>query len=227
MNKLKSRYLSFLLTISTQPKEIIINEFNNLELLYNGHERYYHNLCHIANCLEELDWAVWQFNMIHKSEIEMAIWYHDAVYDTHAANNEDKSAEMAAKSCETFGLDANFCSSIKKLILATKHMNESKVESIDTLVMMDIDLTILGAVPSVYDLYRENIRKEYSWIEKEQFLKGRSQVLKTFLKRQHLYSTDLFRMKFEMQARQNLNRELDEIRVLLDNEQGNSSGIVN
>src|SRR5262245_82205 len=55
--------------------------------------RAYHNLGHIAHCLEEFDRA--RRLARNPLAVEGAIWFHDAIYDSRAADNESRSAEWA------------------------------------------------------------------------------------------------------------------------------------
>ena len=61
-------------------------EFSMLKSLYSESYRFYHNMTHVENCLTELDSVR---NLVQQSDlVELAIWYHDAVYDVKAKNNE-------------------------------------------------------------------------------------------------------------------------------------------
>jgi predicted metal-dependent HD superfamily phosphohydrolase len=66
---------------------------DDLRSRYSAPDRHYHGLHHIEDCLEKFD--VCRQEAERPAEIEMAIFFHDAIYDTHAADNELKSAEWA------------------------------------------------------------------------------------------------------------------------------------
>jgi len=80
-----------------------------------------------------------------------------------------------------------------------------------TEIFLDLDLAVLGTSPSEYDEYAVQIRQEYIHYCWEEYAAGRRAVLNGFLAREWLYFTDHFRQRYEMQARKNLQRELDNL----------------
>ena len=174
---------------------------------YNSPPRTYHNLTHIADCLTEFDAA--RHLATNPDAIEFAIWFHDAVYDSKAKDNEEKSAELAQTVLSHAGLSGEFISTVSQLILATKHNQPPK--DADTALLIDVDLSILGQPASRFDRYEADIRNEYSWVADKDFTAGRSAVLKSFLGRQKIYATDFFQQKYEIAARENLKRSLEQL----------------
>jgi predicted metal-dependent HD superfamily phosphohydrolase len=170
---------------------------------YGSNERAYHNLGHIKQCLQELDGA--RDLADNADAIEMAIWFHDLVYDTKQKDNEEKSAEEFFNKTELL-LPEEFRKKVVDLIFATKH--QELPEDLDSQIMVDIDLTILGQPEEKFNEYENKIREEYSWVSQEDFLSGRKKVLESFLARQKIYLTDFFRSKYEAEARTNLNRSV-------------------
>lgn len=170
---------------------------------YGQPHRAYHNLAHIADCLRQLD--AHQADVQDPVALEMAIWFHDIIYDPHSSENELKSAEQA----EAFLRGTSLGPSVRTLILATRHRDEALTG--DAGLIADIDLSILGAESSVYRRYAAAIRTEYSFVPEEQYAKGRTDVLMGFLKRPHLFATALFRQSLESAARKNLADEIDSL----------------
>ena len=62
--------------------------------MYQEKHRAYHNLEHVNDCLNQLD--NFESEITDKHIIEMAIWYHDIIYNPYGKNNELKSAEEAS-----------------------------------------------------------------------------------------------------------------------------------
>lgn len=212
MSEMERRFTAFLKAVTGKCVLTAQEDFNNLSRLYSDPQRFYHNLYHIQKCLRELDSARAGLAELTKPDvIEMAIWYHDAVYDTHAGDNEEKSAAMAFDYCLNLGLRPDFAQSAKELILATRHNAESPPKSNDSKIIADIDLAIFGASQREYDSYSANIRKEYSWVQDEQFRQGRKKLLQSFLAGESIYLTDFFKNKYEERARKNLKREIDKL----------------
>lgn len=179
--------------------------YAELITLYSDERRTYHNLDHITHCLKEF--AAVKHLCEHPDEVEMAIWFHDAIYDPKAKDNEEKSAEFARQILEEMKALQNIADVAPYLILATKHIEPPK--NIDAQVLADIDLSSLGALPEEFDGNSENIRKEYG-LSEEQWKIGRAEFLKRFLAKPSIYLTEHFRQKYENRARDNLQRAINE-----------------
>jgi len=128
-------------------------------------------------------------------EIEMALWFHDAVYEPFSASNEEDSAEWAADWLQERGANKAVISRIADHILDTK--SHDKPKTLDGQYMLDIDLSILGTRPAVYDEYEINIRREYKRVPSFIFKKKRKTILQSFLARDRIYTTDYFHDKLE------------------------------
>ncbi|MDE1828190.1 MAG: N-methyl-D-aspartate receptor NMDAR2C subunit [Candidatus Micrarchaeota archaeon] len=174
-------------------------------LSHSYSSRPYHNLDHIASCLNELDKVGHLVN--DKKAIEFALYFHDAIYDSKRKDNEEKSAEWATSLAQGLGQGEKFIRSVERMILATKHTG-NPIYDWDTRYMVDIDLSILAQPKVIFDRYEKNVRKEYSWVPAADYKKGRSNVLKGFLERQSIYSTEFFALFYEARARENLKRAL-------------------
>jgi predicted metal-dependent HD superfamily phosphohydrolase len=149
--------------------------------------------------------------MIHrKGEVAFALLYHDAIYDTHAQDNEERSAELAVEVLDEYtAIDRDIADRVRSLILVTKH--DAQPASQDEQILVDIDLAILGASQERFDEYEQQVRREYAWVNDSDFRPGRSRILKQFLDRPQLYATAYFRGKLEQSARNNLSRSLQRL----------------
>lgn len=174
---------------------------------YSEPHRAYHNLKHVISCLQEFDTV--KELAEHPDEIEMAIWFHDAVYDTHAKDNEEKSVQWATKTLIAAGVTKESVGRISDLIMVTTH-NAFPAES-DTRLMVDVDLAVLGKLAEDYCEYERNIRREYGWVPRVVYDKARSAILKSFLERESIYQLDIFKSKYEMQARNNIEKAIQQI----------------
>lgn len=169
--------------------------------------RAYHTLDHIAACLRHLDVVRGQTE--RPDEIEMALWFHDAVYAPFSATNEQDSAEWAADWLQDQGVDKTATARIADHILETKSHN--KPASMDGRFMLDIDLSILGTHAPVYDQFEVDIRREYRRVPGIVFRKKRKAILEGFLARDRIYGTQHFHDKLESQARVNLARAISNL----------------
>jgi predicted metal-dependent HD superfamily phosphohydrolase len=176
---------------------------------YTETHRAYHNLNHIDACLGELGSAR---QLTKNAEaLEAAIWFHDVIYDTHAKDNEELSAALARATIKTAGLPDRFADTVSRLILATKHTSGSSEP--DEALLIDVDLSILGQPAETFDEYERQIRAEYSWVAKAVFAAGRAAILDLFLARDFIYSTEVFRKKYEARARANLRRSISHLKA--------------
>jgi predicted metal-dependent HD superfamily phosphohydrolase len=146
----------------------------------------------------------------HPEEVELAIWFHDAVYDTRRNDNEQKSAEWAESVISKAGLGRDITERVSRSILATRHTMD--VTDGDAEVLVDVDLSILGREADVFWRYEENIRKEYAWVPEASFRQRRVEILRGFLDRQYIYYHKEYRERFEKQARVNLKEAIARLR---------------
>jgi predicted metal-dependent HD superfamily phosphohydrolase len=177
--------------------------YETLTRAYAEPHRHYHNQRHIAECLAEFDAA--RSLAVQPDAVELALWFHDAVYDPKAADNEEQSAAMA-KRCLESGGQAGLSEIVAALVMATKLHNTDAGP--DAALMVDVDLSILGQDAKRFDDYETAIRAEYAWVPQEVFNSKRAEILERFLGRERIFSTERFRSKYEQQARRNLERSI-------------------
>ena len=174
-----------------------------LSSLYNSPDRHYHNLTHIQECLKLLDLGSNQLNSGARAAIELAIWFHDAIYETHAADNEQRSADFAQSTIHQAGLSPELANQVYQLVLATGHQSSIGSDR-NTQLLLDIDLAILGSEPDIFWRYEANIRQEYAWVPLATFRQKLAAILQTFLDRETIYQNAFYHKMLEAPARQNL-----------------------
>jgi len=182
--------------------------YRQLIKAWSGFGRYYHSLAHLEACLWEFDRI--SANATRPAEVEAALWFHDAVYKTYSKVNEARSAEWAVKFLSAHGAKNDAVARIREYILATQHAATGLLG--DAALVIDIDLSILGQPPTIYDQFERNVRKEYWWVRKGRFAAARIAVLQSFLNRPHIYGSTLLRTRYESAARSNLERAIDALR---------------
>jgi predicted metal-dependent HD superfamily phosphohydrolase len=178
--------------------------FNDLAVAYTAPDRHYHNLAHISDCLETLDAC--RGDAEDPDAVEIALWFHDAVYDTHAADNEEQSAEWAAGEIGA----GERAATVRRLVLATKHGSEAPANA-DSGLISDIDLAILGAEEARFWAYEDAIRREYNWVPEDIFRTRRADILRRFLQQDRIYRTPRFHKKYDNIARFNLNASINRL----------------
>lgn len=167
---------------------------------YQQPQRKYHTLQHLSECLLLL--SQHRGLAVEPDEVEMALWFHDAIYDVMAHDNEARSAEWAAQALADAGVPTARVERITQHILATRH--SALPEGRDQALLVDIDLAILGAESVRYQAFERQVREEYAWVPEPLFRQKRAEVLEGFLGRTQLYNTPALREALEAQARVNL-----------------------
>jgi predicted metal-dependent HD superfamily phosphohydrolase len=168
--------------------------------------RHYHARSHLDACLALFD----QYRGLAQepAEVELAIWFHDAIYDAKASDNEEKSAVWAREAMSDAEIGAEHIQRVVQLVLATKRHHAVDA---DTALLLDLDLSILGAPPEVFEQFDRDVRKEYAWVPDEGWRVGRGKVLQGFLDRPKIFQTPQLAEAFEAQARVNLKRALEKL----------------
>jgi len=179
------------------------NMFYVLKRAYNERHRRYHDAGHIRQCLEDFGPA--RDMMREPLSVELAIWFHDAVLVTGASDNESRSAELAQEMLWAGGVPDKVAVRVPALIMATKHDEKLSPRDPDAIMLVDIDLSPLGAHPKLFDDNAQRIRREMNMSNKE-FFRKQALFFKKLFERQNIYGTDLFHDKYEKQARRNIER---------------------
>jgi predicted metal-dependent HD superfamily phosphohydrolase len=167
---------------------------------YSEPHRRYHTARHIGDCLAQLD-AASSIAEAHE-EVELSLWFHDAVYRPTSSRNELESAEWAASFLRSFGAPEERSSRVCRHILATRHAGDTPEG--DSALVADIDLSILGRPLAEFEAYEDAIREEYRWVPRFVYRRKRTEILQSFLDRASIFRTEHFSERFEERARENL-----------------------
>ena len=178
--------------------------FDRLVECYSEPHRKYHTMQHLQECFAHLERV--RLFAEHAGEVQLALWFHDAIYDTRKKDNEERSAEWARGSALAAGLADDQANRIYQLVMATMH--DAVPAGRDAAVLVDIDLGILGADEARFDEYEIQVREEYSWVPGPLYRRGRRKILQEFGSRESIYSTEYFRVECEARARSNIARSL-------------------
>ena len=178
--------------------------YEQLLQAYSEPQRHYHTLQHLAECLQLQSESA---HLVQRpAEIAIALWFHDAVYDVKAHDNEARSADWAVTALQAAGVSAEVQARAHALIMATEHTAASLTG--DAALLVDIDLAILGAAPARFAEYERQIQQEYAWVPEDVFVEKRRAVLQGFMGRAQIYSTTFFHQILENPARANLLKAL-------------------
>ena len=189
---------------ATSGNEVLLRD---LIARYSEPHRKYHTMQHLEECFAKLQ----ELRALARKpeEIELALWFHDAIYDTRRKDNEEKSARWARSSVLEAGVAASAGDRVYELVMATRH--NAVPAGIDAQILVDVDLSILGVSPAGFDEYERQIREEYAWVPGVLFRRERRRVLEDFLKRQTIFQSRQFIAAYETQARANLRRSIEKL----------------
>lgn len=167
---------------------------------YAERHRAYHTTQHLRECLDLRQ----EFATLCTSpaEVDIALWFHDAIYEPARNDNEARSADWLDAVAAEAALSPEVRDRLRSLVMATRH--SAKPATPDEAVLVDIDLAILGAPPGRFAEYETQVRQEYIWVPGWLYRRKRREILAGFLAREAIYSTPVARERFEAQARRNL-----------------------
>jgi len=206
IEKLRKSFSHLFVGMDLQKIEIELL-FSELIEMYEQEGRYYHNLKHIERMLSFLERRVDRIE--DWVSIQLAVWFHDCIYDIHDSKNEERSADFARKRLSDLGISEDLVEKVADLILLTKkHEITTKYFNYDTKIFLDSDLISLGGSFEEYSKIFERIKKEYSEIPSEVFKNGRRIFLQSILSKPRIFYTDEMFVEFEQDARRNLEKEL-------------------
>jgi predicted metal-dependent HD superfamily phosphohydrolase len=167
--------------------------------------RRYHDLRHLDEVLRHVDDLA-----VHATDpdaVRLAAWYHDAVYDPTADDNEERSADLARAELSALRIDEHVVDEVVRLVLLTASHEVADSDS-DGAVLCDADLAVLAADPGRYAEYAAGVRTEYDHVDAAAYATGRAQIMRRLLDRPFVYATSTARRDWEQTARRNVEAEL-------------------
>ena len=189
-------------------KQLADELFWDVVTCYQEDGRYYHDLYHIQNVLQAVT------SLKDKADnfvaIQLAAWFHDVVYVVQAIDNEKRSAEYAVHALKKLNLPDHIIFAVKHLILATE-THQAEPHDIDCQILLDADLATFASDDEKYRLYANAIRQEFSFLPDPDYRHGRIAILKRFLQRKRIFLTTEMFTRLEQRARQNIERELEQL----------------
>jgi len=177
--------------------------FARLDAYYREPHRHYHNGGHIDDCLARLDLAYAQADggVDDADAVELALWFHDVIYQLGAPDNEQRSAEWFAAQAAGH-LPADFIDRVAGYILDTTHREAPAAPGAKWVV--DADLSGIGMDGESFGRDGDKIRREFAHLSDAEFARGQAGFLRGLLARERIYYTDFFRDLCEARARRNI-----------------------
>jgi predicted metal-dependent HD superfamily phosphohydrolase len=168
--------------------------------------RRYHGVRHVTWVVRHVRELAAEVPLDDDAAVVVAAFFHDAVYDPHAADNEEQSARLAERVVAELGWDEARGRRVGDLVRATAAHDAPPDD--DTAVLLDADLAVLGSDPAAYQAYVTGVRAEYAHVDAAGWRVGRGQVLRDLLARDPLYATAPARRRWARRAAANMTAEL-------------------
>jgi predicted metal-dependent HD superfamily phosphohydrolase len=183
--------------------------FKEIERKYTTSRRHYHNLHHIQALLQLCETYAGQLQ--DPDVVTFSAFYHDIIYNVLRKDNEPRSAALAVKRLRELAVPAEKVEQVKLFIEATQAhtMTGGVTHTTDLQLFLDFDMSILGANWEAYEAYTRQVRREYRIYPDKLYYPGRRQFLQQCLQAAFIFQTQLFRDRYEAQARENMARELE------------------
>jgi len=175
---------------------------------YSERARFYHSQAHLEHCLGQFDEA--RSAIPDPDAVEIALWFHDVIYDPLACDNELKSAELFMQELGR-QIDPDRAELIYKMIMATVH--DRLPGCANAAFVVDIDLSSFALPWEEFEADSAAIRREYAHLPDDVFYPKQYRFLQALASRETLYATRYFRERKEQSARENLNRRLESMRA--------------
>ena len=203
---LRTAWLRLLHTAGvTDQTEAVAAQADALIDRWSGPTRHYHDLRHLQSVLDALDRLTAPRHT--PVEVALAAWFHDAVYEGSAGSDEEASAVLAERVLADLGAPPDVVADVARLIrLTTDHVVAADDET--GALLIDADLSILGADEATYRRYAADVRAEYAHLDEATFTRGRADVLRRLLAHQPLFRTRRGHELWQDAAQRNLTAEL-------------------
>jgi predicted metal-dependent HD superfamily phosphohydrolase len=186
---------------------------------YRQSHRRYHGVRHLTWVVRHVRALAAHCGPVDLAVVVAAAFFHDAVYDPAAGDNEERSAQLAQRQLPTLQWPAPDVTAAAEHVRATaSHVTELPPAGegaglhADRSVLLDADLAVLAAAPSAYQAYVDGVRAEYRHLDAATWRHGRTAVLTRLIERPHLYLTEPGREWWEASARANVAAELARLR---------------
>jgi len=176
----------------------------HLKDLLNQPHRHYHDQTHIAHCLAELDGA--RNRIGNPDAVELALWFHDAIYEPGALDNEARSAALFLDYAKD-ALAEPLAREVHDAILATVHRQIP--DKGNERFVVDIDLSSFGLPWPKFMADCHALRREQMQITDSEFYHNKCKFLHSLIDRSSIFATPYFRQRYEDAARINIQRYLD------------------
>jgi predicted metal-dependent HD superfamily phosphohydrolase len=163
--------------------------------------RHYHTVAHLAAVLDRL--GPLREYAADPVAVALGAWFHDAVYDPRAKDNEERSAMLAERLLPA----GPRRDEVARLVRLTAGHDPADDDA-NGAVLCDADLGVLAGPPERYAAYAAGVRQEYGFVPDADFRAGRAAVLRRLLAQPRLFRTPYGAEHWEPTARFHVRGEL-------------------
>jgi predicted metal-dependent HD superfamily phosphohydrolase len=187
--------------------------FHIICTFYNSPNRYYHNLTHILDMLDNSQEIISKDIIFDKTILQTAIIFHDVIMVGNSGQSETASASFAYQCLDSLDSIDEFKHEVYNMIMATNYSNPPKFElTTEIKLLIDLDFHILSRPWDIYGEYTRNVRKEYDIIADHIFYYGRISFLNNLLKKD-IFQTEEFKNRYQLSTKHNIILELNSIKL--------------
>jgi predicted metal-dependent HD superfamily phosphohydrolase len=165
-------------------------------------DRRHHTITHLHEMLDAIGLLFESGIVFDREAVELAAWFHDAIYVIGRDDNEDRSADLARELLASSPIQDE----VARLVLVTK-THKAADGDINGAVLCDADLSVLGSDALRYRAYAAAVRDEYAEIPDAVFKRARARVLASLMDGQ-LFHTTAGRERWDQLARRNITLEI-------------------
>ena len=201
INKINSDFEHLFNKLKCENKVVINYWWSEILSHYSKKWKYYHNLNHIYSFIELYD----KYNNLikkEKNEFLLSIFFHDIIYIPSRNDNEKESIKLFdAFYQETKPKNLNK-EKVIELITETENHLLNKEYNDDVNLFLDMDIQILAQ--DGWEDYENKIRKEYCFMDYNNYKNKRKEFLEKLEKKEKIFRTKTFFDEFEIKARNNI-----------------------
>jgi predicted metal-dependent HD superfamily phosphohydrolase len=134
---------------------------------------------------------------------ELALWYHDAVYEPQKHDCEERSAELLSEDAASM-ISRDRALAAAACIRATAYLADVEPSGPAAELVVDVDRSILGRDPIRFMEFEYGVAEEYASTPSTRYFLERGRFLAALLASPSVFHTSCFRERFEARARANL-----------------------
>ena len=183
--------------------EIALTLFNDLVEKYSEPWRAYHSISHINNSLNYFDDC--SDHAINPDAVELAIWFHDCIYELGATDNEEKSKDwFLARTTDQ--LSPTLRDEVARLIMDTTHKHIPATD--DGRLLADIDMSSFSRPWDQYVRDSQAVRDEHGEPDSAEMDAKLVRFLQSLISNGPMYHSPFYAEHYEHKARENIARHI-------------------